>query len=505
MKTKFLLSSVVILFLLTRLYSIVQIPQSLYWDEASIGYNAYSIAQTGKDEWGEFLPLHFRAFGEFKLPVYIYTTAIFTKLFGLSEVSVRLPAVLFGLGTIVITYLLSKKLFGVYTGLFAGFFLAISPWFFIFTRTGYEATAGVMFYFLAIYLFLFVTKNAWFLPISALSFVLSIYSYNSFRIIAPLTILILLLLRFQDFKSIIKKVAIPITFSFILLMLSTIPIYRLYTLDAGIARFQTVEVAGTSSIVRNYLSHFSLDFLLKGDKNLRSQQAGFGQIYYLDILLIPLGVLYIIGSKSKYRFLPIALVLIALIPASLTKESPHALRSLSAAPMLSVICAAGVAYLKKFFSEKYYIEFATLGIFSLLFANYFLSFLYIFPFQSSRDWQYGYKAIYTDYASDIKVAKKVIVSDKYAQPYIFSLFYLKYDYDPQKFQATVARSSVDQWSFSQVNKFDKFNFGKVNKMSAKDVSGAIIFAAPDDKPKSLKPDGVIRFLDGTVAFLVYKT
>jgi len=82
---KFLLVLICAFFLITRVYKIAEIPPSLYWDEASIGYNAYSIAETGKDEWGESFPLHFRAFGEFKLPVYIYSVVPFVKIFGLNE------------------------------------------------------------------------------------------------------------------------------------------------------------------------------------------------------------------------------------------------------------------------------------------------------------------------------------------------------------------------------------------------------------------------------------
>lgn len=451
---KYLLAFVLVIFIFTRLYRIAEIPPSVYWDEASIGYNAYSIAQTGKDEWGKFLPVHFRAFGEFKLPVYIYTTAFFVKLLGLTAFSVRLPAVLFGLGTIVVTYLLMKRLFGVFTALFASFFLALSPWFFIFSRTGYEATAGVMFYLLAIYLFLLVSKNPWFLLLSTLSIILSFYSYNSFRIIAPLTILILI--------PFIKKAVLPIMLSILLLLMSAIPIYRLYTLDAGFARLQTVGVTNKASVIKNYLSHFSPEFLLKGDKNLRSQQAGFGQIYYFDLLLIPLGLLYIIGSKSKYRFLPLLIALIAPIPASLTKESPHALRSLSAAPALCMISALGVSYIKRFLPQRYLLEFAIITISALFFANYFSNFLYVYPTQSAKDWQYDYKKIYTLDINRLLSTDKVIISDKYAQPYIFALFYLKYD--PDKYRALVVRNSVDQWSFSQVAGFDKFIFSKTDKL-----------------------------------------
>src|SRR3990167_9071129 len=120
---KILFLLILVLFLVTRLYKINEIPISVYWDEASIGYNAYAISQTGRDEWGEFLPIHFRAFGEFKLPVYIYSVVPFIKLFGLNEFSVRAPSVLFSLGVLILTFFLAGKLTGNNAvGLWAGFF-----------------------------------------------------------------------------------------------------------------------------------------------------------------------------------------------------------------------------------------------------------------------------------------------------------------------------------------------------------------------------------------------
>jgi 4-amino-4-deoxy-L-arabinose transferase-like glycosyltransferase len=110
MKCKILLALIFLVFIVTRVYKITTIPSSVYWDEASIGYNAFAITTDLKDEWGNFLPLHFRAFGEFKLPVYIYSVASFVKLFGLNEYSVRLPAVIYSLGTLFVVYLLSKKI-----------------------------------------------------------------------------------------------------------------------------------------------------------------------------------------------------------------------------------------------------------------------------------------------------------------------------------------------------------------------------------------------------------
>ncbi|MBI3103900.1 glycosyltransferase family 39 protein [Candidatus Daviesbacteria bacterium] len=457
MKNRLLLL-IIIVFLITRLIKISEIPLSVYWDEASIGYNAYSILKTGKDEWGEFLPIHFRAFGEFKLPVYIYSVVPFVGIFGLGEFAVRFPAVLFSLGVVILTYLLAKKLSGSeITALFGVFFITVSPWFFIFSRTGYEATAGLMFYLLAILLFLQKPVGKYFL-LSVLSFIISAYSYNSFRIIVPLTVLILAFLERDNIVYLFQKSLHWIVLSLIILVLSIWPIYRLYVYDAGISRFQSVGFESADNFFKNYASHFGLDFLFAGDKNLRSQQAGFGQIFLPDFVLLSLGLLYIIGSKSTYKLLPLALVLVGLLPSALTKEAPHALRAISLVPFLSIISAYGVIFLKKFFPRKFIVELAVSVVFLVFFVNYFFHFITIYPYQSAKDWQYGYKKLFTDSKFEFENSDHVLVPDKDGQPYIFALFYLKYD--PEKFRSEVIRNPVGNWGFSTVKSFGKFEFGE---------------------------------------------
>ena len=76
-------------------------PSGLYADEASIGYNAWSIAHFGVDEHGASLPLFFQAFGEWKNPVYTYALVPFVWLFGLTTAVVRTPAALFGIVTAI--------------------------------------------------------------------------------------------------------------------------------------------------------------------------------------------------------------------------------------------------------------------------------------------------------------------------------------------------------------------------------------------------------------------
>src|SRR5579884_3829595 len=128
---KYLLPAILIFFLATRFFQITRVPSSVYWDEASIGYNAYSIINTGKDEWGKAFPLDFRAFGEFKLPVYIYSVALSEAIFGLNSFAIRFPAVVYSALTLEIVFLIAKKLSGKdEVGLLAAFILSIMPWFF---------------------------------------------------------------------------------------------------------------------------------------------------------------------------------------------------------------------------------------------------------------------------------------------------------------------------------------------------------------------------------------
>src|SRR5947209_1614488 len=72
LRTLFL--TILIIGLIVRIYNLSDNPAGFQVDEASIGYNAYSILTTGKDEHGVFSPIFFQAFGEYKSPIQIYST-----------------------------------------------------------------------------------------------------------------------------------------------------------------------------------------------------------------------------------------------------------------------------------------------------------------------------------------------------------------------------------------------------------------------------------------------
>ena len=139
---KYFLIYILVLATLLRIINLSTNPPELNWDEVSMGYTAYSLMSTGHDEWGESWPILFRSYGEWKSPVYIYLLTPFIKLFGLNAWGVRLPAALFGVLTVYLTYALASRIYSRRVGLLAALLLAVSPWHLMLSRPAFEAEIG---------------------------------------------------------------------------------------------------------------------------------------------------------------------------------------------------------------------------------------------------------------------------------------------------------------------------------------------------------------------------
>ncbi len=516
-KTKYVLIAIILLFLATRMYKISQIPPSVYWDEASIGYNAYSILETGKDEWGQDYPIHFKAFGEYKLPVYIYSAVPFVALFGLNEFSVRIPAVIFSLITILLTYLLTKKISkNETTSLFAAFFLVVSPWFFIFSRTGYEAVAGLMFFVLGIYLFVLSLERPNLFILSSASFVLSLYSYNAFRVVSPIIYLVLLLLFIYTYKKTIINILPALFVSLIIVVAALIPIYSFITTQEAGYRLESVALESTQlpeirfkkirivfEAVGNQLKHASPIFLFfEGDINERSQQNGFGQLYVIDLALLTLGIYYFYKKKLKLGWVMVLVVFVGLIPSSITKEAPHALRSITVAPFLAIIAAFGAGFLiKKIKGNKAVVTVSIALIYLVSFQIYYSNFVNSYLLHSSKYWQHGYKLLFDQYADKFDNYDKIVISDRYNQPYIFALFYNSYD--PAKFREEAKYNNNIRKATSLVKSFDKYIFTNIDYYNLPEEK-SLIFAHPDGRINEMFVKNIILHPDGSIAFYVYE-
>src|ERR1043165_5831396 len=87
-------------------------PPGFFVDESSIAYNAHTISRTGRDEHGEPFPLSFRAFSDYKNPIYVYLLAALFRLTGPSVAPARLLSAALGVLTAFALCLLGERLSG---------------------------------------------------------------------------------------------------------------------------------------------------------------------------------------------------------------------------------------------------------------------------------------------------------------------------------------------------------------------------------------------------------
>src|ERR1051326_2137570 len=119
-----------------------QKPPRFFIDEAPVAYNAHTIAETGRDEHGEPWPLYFRAFSDYKNPVYVYLLAAVFGVTGPSITAARLLSAALGALTALALALLGGRVSGSrVVGLLTWLTALLTPWLFELSRLVLEVAA----------------------------------------------------------------------------------------------------------------------------------------------------------------------------------------------------------------------------------------------------------------------------------------------------------------------------------------------------------------------------
>lgn len=528
---KYLIVLIFFLALLLRVFVINQnVPPSLNWDEASLGYNAYSILKTGKDEWGRFLPLTFEAFGDYKLPGYIYTLVPFIGLLGLNEFAVRLPSIIFGAVSVIFLYLIVVKITNDKKwALLSVSLFAISPWHFFLSRIALEANLALSFFLIAFYFLVLGLKKQFFLMPASLLFGLSIFTYNSARIFVPLFLLFFMILFWKQIKktkislfaALIFAIFLGVGFYLAVFQDSSARYYWVRILDEGAINYldqmrnnshlpslitklvYNRYVYFIASFTQNYLKHFSIQFLaISGGSNYQFSLQNMGLIYLIELPLLVLGSYKLLKNKIGWIFL--VWVLIAPIPSALTREAPHVLRAIFMLGGIQIITSFGLLeFIRLFRKKRIFIKpiLAVLVISILLNAGvYFNSYFNDYSLKYSESWQYGYKQVVSKVLENYDKYPKIYISKKYGEPHIFYLFFSAYS--PLKYQEseTLVRYPKSNWRW--VDRLDKIYF--VNDWEIVDLlkneRDALVVTSPGSTPENGKHLDTINFLDGSKAF-----
>ncbi|MBI4691857.1 MAG: glycosyltransferase family 39 protein [Candidatus Terrybacteria bacterium] len=363
----FFLFLILILAVFFRVYQITAIPPGLYPDEAMNGNNALESIKTG--EYKIFYPENNGREG-----LFINIQAQVIKIFNNEPWALRLASAIFGILTVLGTYLLTKQLFKKESiALFASFFLAVSFWHINFSRIGFRAIMAPFFLtwsmFLLIKIVNQVKKNFQF-PIfkfqililslfSGLIFGLGFHSYIAYRI----TPIILLPLFFVLFKNRQFK---AILFFIIGAAIAIYPLFNYFYHQPQdfLGRSSQVSIFSSESPVlelgKNILLTIGM-FFVKGDSNWRHNFAGAPQLWW------PMAILFLIGliigiwklfenwklkienffEKISYPETTLFLWLIlGLLPVIISSEGlPHALRAIIVIPVTMIFAALGLNWI----------------------------------------------------------------------------------------------------------------------------------------------------------------
>ncbi|QQG43515.1 MAG: glycosyltransferase family 39 protein [Candidatus Daviesbacteria bacterium] len=516
--SKIILLLIIILAAAVRLISLDKFPNGFTGDEAQQGYSAYSLLQTGKDEWGETLPINPRGFGDFKPPLYTYLTVPSLLIFDLNMVSVRLPAALVGILTVLVAYFLTKELFQKENiALWAAFLLAISPWSIQISRTAWEGGLGILTFSLGLLFFLKLKKeNKFFLP-TIIFWGLTFYTYHSFRVLLVLFILGAFFLRAESKKRIIYlSLGLFIFLSPLLINWGNI---STRASDVGIFSSEQImsyfKSKGTSplpplldkifdnkflfiknNLTENYLSYFSPTFFFTGGRpdNTYLNFPRFALLYTVELIFWIFAIKEIFFKKLANKEIIIWWFLVSPVGAALATGSLNANRVPTFLPLTVIISAIGAAslidYLKTKFANLPWGRIVTVILFTQFI--FFLHFYFIkLPQRPIDNVRFGYDTVFEKILSVKDRYSQIVISKHFTEPQIFVAFYEKMD--PKVFQ----KSSPNWLRYEKSNKLyvdqlESWNLGNFyfegidwrKKDSLR--KDALIVSEPEDFPSQVQ-------------------
>lgn len=553
-KNLLVLGFILLLAAVLRFWGLGQNPPSPDWDEVAIGYNAYSLLETGRDEYGAKFPLVFRSFDDYKPPLYFYLTMPAVKLFGLNVFAVRFPSALAGVLAVLGTYFLVYELFFFSkvqeqtrkvarspTGggrhaiaLLASFFLAVSPWSLYFSRIAFEANTGVTLNIFGVVFFLYaLRKNPWFLTISAAFFGFALFVYHSERIFVPFLIVGLIFIFHRKLWQFKKQVLAAALVGLIFV----IPMVKILTQKESLMRFQGTSIYAekTQLLARNiakieadqargdrigllfdnrrvtyavtfisgYISHFSPKWLFLAGDEARHHAPDIGLLYLWDIPFLLAGIFFLVSQKGWPRTFLLWWFLIAPVAAAPTSGTPHAVRTITFLPTFQIFTALGLVAFWRFLIACPVIRlwriFVVFFTFLLLIFN-FIYFIHIYsvhmPIEYSKSWQYGYRQAVDYVKENSSKYDKIVVSTKLERPYMFFLFYLKYD--PKRYLAEggTASGGFAEWQ----NKFGKYEFREINWEKEEKNPRVLYIGTPKEIPANVLE--TIYYLGGEEAMRI---
>ena len=494
-KISLLLLGIVCIATFLRFFHLGTNPPSLTWDEVAWGYNAYTLGATGHDEFGIFLPLQYlESFGDFKPPVYAYLSILPVMIFGMTEFATRFTSAFFFFFSVLVTFFLARRIFyqseyKEYLGLISALLLALSPWHINLSRAAFEANVSTFFIISGVWLFLewvdgkVKYKNLW-LFLSILSFCISLYTFNTARIVSPLLGLLLVGVFWKKLFADWKVTLTAGLFALVLVM----PLVPFVLSPQGQLRYKEVNIFSDISVIeesnqqvandknvwwskilhnrrlfyaQSYMQHYfdnlSPNFLfIHGDGNPKFSTQDVGQLYVIELPFLLAGLLFLFKNREGHWWVLPLWVLLAIIPAATARETPHALRIETTLPTFQILTAYGFMMCVSLISYRKLFAGGVLVVLSMNVFYYLHGYYVHYPREYASEWQYGYKQAIA-YTESVKgTYNSICFTQELGRPYAYVLFYGSYSPETLKQDAVIHR---DPFGFVTVEQMGKYRFG----------------------------------------------
>lgn len=527
-----------------RFYLLDKYPVQLNHDEISQLYDISSIVQTGKDIYGNFLPLAFPSTGEYKVGHYIYISVLSYLIFGMREITIRIPAAFFGTLIIPAVFLFVRQLTGNWKlALVSSAALAITPSEIFYSRKSFENIVGIFLVFSGLFLIFRELEGKGgriSLFLTALFLALPMYIYTSHTIVVPFMIIAFGLFFWKKIRLNSKKflmmlimwgvlliplILITLTNPGIRFRASTVSIFqdvnlinKLQLMKQGNAVFSAIYQLKTifEYSFTKYLKQFDPAYIFANGLDLTNQgMIGVGPLMFFQLPFFFLGISYILRAAfftNNGKFL-LVLFLLAMLPSGFTYEefSPH--RSVWAFSIMSIISAFGFFWVFKTKWQKFTLP-VRIGISCILVLALIFNFVYFvhmyivnYSFEKSQNMHYPYKEVAIFAWSQFGKFDHIIVDPKYGQSApvraVSVHYYLAYygGYPPAKFQKDlkIEKSGMN---------FDKFSIREIDWRKDQFLRNTLIIASPWSIPTDNIQKSIIikefNFYDGQPAFYAIK-
>ena len=508
-----LLSTLVFLIILAfaafvYFYKLGQIPNGVYVDEAAVIYNAKSILETGKDEYGQTLPIYFRLMGSYTPPLFIYVSAFLMKFFGPGLLVARSISGVSMLISVVFFFLLARKV-GIYKNktsyLLVTFFYAITPWIVFNARLGYETTLGFLIFNIGVYYLYSALENPKYYSWSVLFLSISTYISHNQRFLAPL-ILLTFVIFFRKLIF-IRQNKFHLIYALIIGVLTQIP----NIVMLGTNAFWVKNVQFNFKYFWNFYNYLSPKtiFWESGDIDLQHTIPGLSLAYNWMVFPYIFGLFFLVKNIQKNGNKFITLYgLTTLVPAVFSGYFLSTQRSLAFAVPLLFIIGIGIDYLLTKVGKKtlFWVVCCFVIFYSLLIL--YRSYFVLFPKERANAWNYGYDQLAVFIQAN--PGKKFVIDDtRNPQSYILFLYYL--DYPPLKYQGEVESKFKNNYyqSLPAENSYQFSNI-KIHPVDWKrDLDSNYIIGDPlsisdkQAKEHGLSKVGEVRDPLGEVVFNIY--